>query len=519
ITPLGVETMELADSTQINSLTLNASISGASADSGTMTLSGSVAPANKGMVTAYVLKPGFTISALTTTNFSTAVDFVGQKLTETDGSYSFGYTMQGAVNNTTYTAYAGGNSIAEPEDYSITFFGNDFVDRVVASFNGATAAQITQMLAGSIYVPNVTPNVYLNTVLNLDLTDYNTLNDYTVTESYKSNVAKVLEEITFSDTEHIRSEFNSAVSAHKTNQKNYLELLKKVNDALWGELELLFANNNSMLRLNYSGSYSKISSNSSLLEQFYKKLAQGYTFTDFDMLREKFESEAALLVPSETVNNDGGGGGGGKNFSYDDALKSENTLTPAPTQQSDEITSFDDLDSVLWAKEAILDLAEEGIVAGVGNNKFAPNETVTREQFVKMIVLTCGLYDENSENKKFVDVAKNAWYEKYVASAVNAGIIFGLDADHFGVGENISRAEMATILYRVLCHKGVTIETDGENVIYTDYNEIPQYARESVEALTRAGIMSGVGEGRFAANGEATRAMAARVIWLLKGEV
>ena len=212
------------------------------------------------------------------------------------------------------------------------------------------------------------------------------------------------------------------------------------------------------------------------------------------------------------------GGGGGVKISS--TISTGGSLTPIvhETEESNKIVDFTDLDTVPWAKEAIEGLAKEEIVAGVGDGLFEPNMKVTREQFVKMVVLAFGLYDEGAKTPEFIDIGLNDWFEKYIASAVKCGIVHGVDSQHFGVGKEISRAEMATILYRASKYIGKELSTDFEILDYADKDNIPQYAYESIMSMSKAGIMLGVGENTFAPNDKATRAMAAKVIWLLRGE-
>lgn len=525
ITTTDIQTMALEDSAEISALTLNASISGATASSGTMKVEGTVTPAQNGMVTAYVLKPGYELSALTVANFEQAVDFAGQKAAGTDGSYAFTYTMQGAVNDTVYNAYTGGNNIAEPEDCSVTFYGEDFINRVVTAVNNATAAQISQMLAGSIDVPNVTPSVKLNKVLNPDLSVYNTLNDYGDYEKYKTAVAETLEAITFTGTEQIRTELSAAAAQQKTNQDNYISLLSDINNSLWSNLAQKFQEDKAdknMIKLSWDGSYASIKHDTTLLEKLYKAL-EPISFGNFNDLRYSFEYEASLLKPAQpTTDTDtgygGGGGGGGGGVKYSPDLAQNSVTEPiAPETEEAEKVTFNDLDSVDWAKEAILYLAQNEIVNGVEKGKFAPNDFVTREQFVKMAVLAMQLHNEDAFTEQFIDAPKREWYNSYIANAVEHGIVYGIDDEHFGVGLEITRAEMAAIVYRAALSTGKTLAGGEGCAPYADNDTIPDYARECVMALGEEGIMNGVGNGMFAPREKATRAMAAKVIYLLMG--
>jgi hypothetical protein len=191
--------------------------------------------------------------------------------------------------------------------------------------------------------------------------------------------------------------------------------------------------------------------------------------------------------------------------------------TPAPTtnptkEPDSEFEKFTDLGSVEWAREAILSLAERGVLSGLGDGRFGPDEPVTREQFVKMIVSGFGMEDKDAEST-FSDVAAEEWYSMYIASAQKNGIINGMADGSFGIGRHITRQEMAAIIYRVMTGKGFDrVEIFGGKK-FSDMDDIEPYALESVTVLENAGVISGVGDGRFAPQGTATRAQAAKIIY------
>lgn len=117
-------------------------------------------------------------------------------------------------------------------------------------------------------------------------------------------------------------------------------------------------------------------------------------------------------------------------------------------ERSPEASLFNDIDAVAWAKEAIESLAENGIVEGDGSGGFLPNEPVKREAFVKMIVLAMEL-DLNADSD-FSDVPKNDWAYPYVSAAVKSGYINGISDTLFGRGQNITREDMGVIIARAL---------------------------------------------------------------------
>lgn len=164
---------------------------------------------------------------------------------------------------------------------------------------------------------------------------------------------------------------------------------------------------------------------------------------------------------------------------------------------------FSDLSGYSWAENAINVLFEKGIISGKSAGRFAPQDTITRQEFVKMIVSLTDTYDETAECD-FDDVDKNAWYYKYVASAVKSGLIFGISDTGFGTDSAITREQIAVIANRI---QNKTI--DAEKITYVDDSEVGEYAKEAVYNIRKLGIMSGYEDGTFGPKNSATRAEAA----------
>lgn len=174
---------------------------------------------------------------------------------------------------------------------------------------------------------------------------------------------------------------------------------------------------------------------------------------------------------------------------------------------------FEDLDSVPWAKEAILLLKDRNAISGKSETEFAPNDYITREEFLKILVYALDLEDKASE-LKFTDVSESDWYYDAVSKAVKANITTGVSEDLFGTGQNITRQDMAVMIVRAANAAKITIS--GKSITaFSDYDEIADYAKEAVDSLISAGMISGMGDGTFAPNAFATRAQASKMIYNL----
>ncbi len=181
--------------------------------------------------------------------------------------------------------------------------------------------------------------------------------------------------------------------------------------------------------------------------------------------------------------------------------------------KSTDVT-FNDIDNVKWAANYIEGLAGRKIISGTGNNAFSPNSNVTREQFAKMLIEAFGLFDEASTTT-LSDVDKDAWFYKYVATAERLGIVKGIGDNKFGIGSNISRQDMAVMALRAAEIAGKRIKVVKQAEAFKDEARILDYAKESVEYMQRANIINGIAEGEFAPIANATRAQAAKIVYLL----
>jgi hypothetical protein len=101
---------------------------------------------------------------------------------------------------------------------------------------------------------------------------------------------------------------------------------------------------------------------------------------------------------------------------------------------------------------------------------------------------------------------------EYVNIAVANGIINGVDGKNFGAGRNITREDIATIIYRIAKNQGLFGASD-EKELFNDDANIADYAREAVYALKENEIISGNGNGGFMPKAYASRAEAAKIVY------
>ena len=208
----------------------------------------------------------------------------------------------------------------------------------------------------------------------------------------------------------------------------------------------------------------------------------------------------------------GGGGAGGSvigETSYDPSSVSKAPVIDNTTAVN---AGFNDLDGYIWANEAISTLYNMKIIDGKGDNKFAPGDNITREEFAKILVNTYGLYSGDAECD-FSDISSDRWSYKYVASIYKSGIVTGYQDGTFGPENSITREEMAVMMARTLIKLSKLKAESLEYSAFNDSDTISDYASNSVFMLYNAGIISGDDTGNFHPKSGATRAEVCQMIY------
>lgn len=183
-----------------------------------------------------------------------------------------------------------------------------------------------------------------------------------------------------------------------------------------------------------------------------------------------------------------------------------------PKNNAESAVIFDDIKDYEWAQEAITGLFGKGILTGREPKKFMPGDSVLREEFVKIIVKSFELSVVGS-NPSFQDVEEGAWYKGYVDCAYNSGIVNGLSDTEFGTGKPILREDIAVMISRAVNICDYKFKNNGDSIDFADSDEISDYAKEAVDKLSAAGIISGDENRCFNPKQSATRAETAKLLW------
>ncbi len=217
-------------------------------------------------------------------------------------------------------------------------------------------------------------------------------------------------------------------------------------------------------------------------------------------------------TPSTPGGSGGAGGGGGGGAAPAPSTPSDDKTddkTDAPSKDDGETEKvrFVDLGAHAWAADSINALADEGIIKGTSENTFSPAANITRADFALLLVRAFKLTSEKEEN--FADVNASDYFAAELAIARNTGIVNGIGDNKYAPRNTITRQDMMTIVYRAL--RALEIELETGDVEYSDFESVAEYAKDAVSALVSAELVNGK-SGKIAPTDYTTRAEVAVLI-------
>ena len=208
-----------------------------------------------------------------------------------------------------------------------------------------------------------------------------------------------------------------------------------------------------------------------------------YTGNDFEEKVDEIEIDGGMTVYAKWIKDESG-----------ESVISGQTFT--------DVSIFD------WYNEGVMYVSENGIMNGVGGNKFEPDTKLKREMLATILWNMEGK-PEPKDIAPFLDVMSGEYYSKAIAWAGENGIISGYGSE-YGVGEAVTREDFAAILYRYAEYKGYDTTQGGMAVReFADYEEISEYAKAPVGWAVNTGIISGMGNGNISPKTTTSRGQAA----------
>ncbi len=172
-------------------------------------------------------------------------------------------------------------------------------------------------------------------------------------------------------------------------------------------------------------------------------------------------------------------------------------------------TLFSDVKESDWYYEAVKFAFEKGITKGISDTEFGPDGKVTRGQFITMLCRAYGVEEMTGDN---FDDCGDTWYTGYLAAAKQLGISNGVGDNMFAPEKEITREEMVTLIYNYLKSVGKAEDEIGE-IEFADKDDISDWAKDGVAFASGKGYVKGKGNNVFDPKGNATRAELAQIFF------
>ena len=173
-----------------------------------------------------------------------------------------------------------------------------------------------------------------------------------------------------------------------------------------------------------------------------------------------------------------------------------------------------------WFGSAVDYSAMRALMNGTGEGTFTPNGTLTRAMFVTILGRMAGVDAGKYPGTSFSDVEPGSWYAAYVQWGAKNGIVNGVGDGKFAPNDPVTREQMAALIIRYADSAGLTLP-QGVNVraSFGDAASVSGWAFESVDRMRRTGLLAGDELGNFNPRKGATRAEAATVFMRLDATI
>ena len=172
---------------------------------------------------------------------------------------------------------------------------------------------------------------------------------------------------------------------------------------------------------------------------------------------------------------------------------------------------FTDVAEGDWFHDAVRYVYDNGLMDGVGDNQFAPNATTNRAMVVTILYRLAG-EPAVSGDAAFTDVADGLWYTDAVLWAAQKGIVNGISATEFAPSGDLTREQLAAILYRYAAYQGYDVSQRADLSGFGDASSISGYAQEALSWAHAQGLVLGFEDGSLRPQGTASRAQIAAVL-------
>ncbi len=180
-------------------------------------------------------------------------------------------------------------------------------------------------------------------------------------------------------------------------------------------------------------------------------------------------------------------------------------------EKPEQIAGFTDVLTTDWFADAVQYAVDNGMMNGTSETTFHPNGTTTRGMIVA-ILYRLEKEPAVDNGAGFADVAAGKYYADAVAWASANDIVTGYSEEKFGPDDAITREQLAAILYRYAQYKNIDVTATADLSGYADAAQISAYAETAMKWANGEGLITGVTDTMLKPAGNATRAQAATIL-------
>ena len=173
----------------------------------------------------------------------------------------------------------------------------------------------------------------------------------------------------------------------------------------------------------------------------------------------------------------------------------------------DNSRTFSDVPAANWASEAVTFAAARELFSGTSETTFSPDETMSRAMLATVLYRLEG-QPEQTAASAYSDVSSDAWYADSVAWAVENGIASGYGDGQFGPNDSVTREQFVVMLWRYMGSP----KASRRDLEFADADQVSDYAQEALCWAVENGVLNGNDSGQLVPGGTATRAEAAQML-------
>ena len=219
-----------------------------------------------------------------------------------------------------------------------------------------------------------------------------------------------------------------------------------------------------------------------------------------------FFTDDWTTVPGTTGSFVGKGTSSKKDTTEEDAKKEDAESLEKPTFTE---TTFADVKKDDWHYESVKYVYENNLMQGTGNG-FEPESKMSRAMLVTVLYRMAK--PESAENiHSFKDVPEGQWYSDAVAWAASNGIVSGISTTEFAPDTDISREQMALIIYRFANMQGYDVTNKADISSFTDTDDVSDWALDALSWANKTELVNGTSETTLSPKATATRAQVAAI--------